>query len=76
MRAMEPDRGLDSPADLKMLERLLFYGLVAVVIVGVLAVLITGQWLVLLGVLASYAAVAAIQWVAVNRRMSGERDPR
>ena len=73
---MAPDPGLDSPADLKMLERLLFYGLAAVVILGAVAVAVTGEWLVLLGVLGAYAVIAAIQWVAVHRRMTGRRDPR
>jgi membrane protein implicated in regulation of membrane protease activity len=73
---MDPDRGLDSPADLKILERLLFYGLAAVVIAGLIAVLVTGEWIVLLGVLVAYGVIAAIQWVAVQRRMSGRRDPR
>ena len=73
---MEPDRRLDSPADLKMLERLLFSGLAAIVIIGVIAALVTGEWVVLLGVLLAYGVIAAIQWVAVNRRMAGRRDPR
>ncbi len=72
---MEPDRGLDSPADLHVLERLLFFGLVAAVIVGVVALLLTGSWTVLLVVLVAYAVVAAIQWIAVHRRMRGRRDP-
>lgn len=72
---MEPDRGLDSPADLKVLERLLFYGLAAVVIVGVIVVVVTGEWIVLLGVLVAYGLIAAIQWLAVHHRMRGRRDP-
>lgn len=73
---MAPDRGLDSPADLKMLERLLFFGLAAAVIIGLVTLVATGSWLVLLVVVAAYAAIAAIQWVAVHRRMRGRRDPR
>ena len=72
---MEPDRGLDSPADLHVLERLLFYGLAATIIVGVVAVVVTGNWSVLLLVIAAYAIIAGIQWVAVHRRMRGRRDP-
>ena len=71
-----PDHGLDSPADLKMLERLLFYGLAAAVIIGVVALLATGSWSVLFVVVAAYAVIAAIQWIAVHRRMRGRRDPR
>jgi membrane protein implicated in regulation of membrane protease activity len=73
---MAPDRGLDSPADLKMLERLLFFGLAAAVIIGVVTLVATGSWLVLLLVVAAYGVIAAIQWVAVHRRMRGRRDPR
>ncbi len=73
---MEPDHGLDSPADLRMLERLLFYGLAVAVIVGVVALLATGSWIVLALVMAAYAAIAGIQWLAVHRRMRGRRDPR
>ena len=73
---MEPDHGLDSPADLRMLERLLFYGLVVADIVGVVALLATGSWKVLALVVAAYAVVAGIQWLAVHRRMGGRRDPR
>jgi membrane protein implicated in regulation of membrane protease activity len=71
-----PDHGLDSPADLHMLERLLFFGLVAAIIVGVVVVVFTGRWSVLLLVVAAYAVIAGIQWVAVHRRMRGSRDPR
>ena len=70
-----PDSGLDSPADLHLLERLLFFGLVAAIIVGVVALVFTGEWLVLLLVVAAYAVIAGIQWVAVHRRMRGNRDP-
>jgi membrane protein implicated in regulation of membrane protease activity len=73
---MAPDHGLDSPADLHVLERLLFYGLACAVIVGVVALIVTGSWLVLLFVVVAYAAIAAIQWNAVHRRMRGSRDPR
>jgi len=73
---MEPDHGLDSPADLHVLERLLFYGLAAAVIVGVIALLVTGSWLVLVVVVVAYALIATIQWIAVHRRMRGSRDPR
>ena len=73
---MEPDRGLDSPADLRMLERMLFYGLAAAVIVGVVALLATGSWIMLVLVFVAYALIAGIQWVAVHRRMRGSRDPR
>ena len=72
----EPDRGLDSPADLRLLERLLFFGLAAAIIVGVVALVLTGEWSVLLLVVAAYAVIAGIQWVAVHRRMRGSRDPR
>jgi membrane protein implicated in regulation of membrane protease activity len=72
----EPDRGLDSPADLRLLERLLFFGLAAAIIVGVVALLVTGEWSVLLVVVVAYAVIAGIQWVAVHRRMRGNRDPR
>ena len=37
---------------------------------------LTRNYLVLLGVLGAYAVIAAIQWVAVHRRMAGRRDPR
>ncbi len=73
---MAPDRGLDSPADLKMLERLLFFGLAAAVIIGLVTLVATGSWVVLLVVVAAYGVIAAIQWVAVHRRMHGRRDPR
>lgn len=73
---MAPDRGLDSPADLHVLERLLFYGLAAAVIIGVVALLTTGSWLVLLLVVAAYVVIAVVQWVAVHHRMKGRRDPR
>ena len=73
---MEPDHGLDSPADLHVLERLLFYGLAAAVIVGVIALLLTGSWFVLAVVVVAYAVIATIQWIAVHRRMRGRRDPR
>ena len=72
---MDPDRGLDTPADLRVFERLLFYGLATAVIVGVVAYLATREWSVLLLVIAAYALVAVIQWVAVHRRMRGRRDP-
>ncbi len=71
-----PDSGLDSPADLRLLERLLFVGLVAAIIVGVVALVFTGELRVLLIVVAAYAVIAGIQWAAVHRRMRGNRDPR
>jgi membrane protein implicated in regulation of membrane protease activity len=74
-RHSEPDRGLDSPADLRLLERLLFFGLAAAIIVGVVAVVVTGQWAVLALVVVAYAVIAGIQWLAVHRRMRGSRDP-
>lgn len=70
-----PDHGLDSPADLHLLERLLFFGLAALIIVGVVATIFTGEWRVLLLVVAAYALIAGVQWVAVNRRMRDNRDP-
>jgi membrane protein implicated in regulation of membrane protease activity len=72
----ELDRGLDSPADLRLLERLLFFGLAAAIIVGVVALVFTGEWSVLLIVVAAYVVIAGIQWVAVHHRMRGDRDPR
>ena len=59
-----------------MLERMLFYGLAAAVIVGVVALLATGSWIMLVLVFVAYALIAGIQWVAVHRRMRGSRDPR
>ena len=52
------------------------FGLVAAIIVGVVALVFTGEWRVLLIVVAAYAVIAGIQWAAVHRRMRGNRDPR
>lgn len=72
----EADRGLDSIADLRVLGRLLFYGLVVAIIIGAIVAAFTRHWFVLLIVVGAYAAIAIIQWLAVSHRMSGGRDPR
>lgn len=73
---MERDRGLDSIADLCALTRLLFYGLVAAIIVGVVVTVIAREWLALVVLVAAYATIATIQWIAVHHRLQGKRDPR
>ena len=69
------DRGLDSIADLRALMRLLFFGLVAVVIVGTVVTILARRWLVLLLLVGAYAVIATIQWVAVRHRLAGKRNP-
>ena len=69
------DRGLDSIADLHALMRLLFFGLVAVVIVGTIITILAHKWSVLLLLLGAYAVIATVQWVAVRHRLAGKRNP-
>lgn len=63
------DSGLDSPADLKMLTRLMTAGALAVIGVGVVAVIIGGHWYLLLLVVVPYIAIAATQWYVASRRV-------
>ena len=70
------DRGLDSIADLRALTRLLFFGLVGVLIIGTVVMILARKWSVLLLLIGAYAVIAAIQWVAVHHRLAGKRDPR
>ena len=70
------DRGLDSIADLRALTRLLFFGLVGVLIIGTVVMILARKWLVLLLLIGAYAVIAVIQWVAVHHRLAGKRDPR
>ena len=72
----EADRGLDSIADLRVLGRLFFYGLVVAVVIGAIVATFTRHWFVLLIVVGAYAAIGIIQWLAVSHRMNGGRDPR
>jgi membrane protein implicated in regulation of membrane protease activity len=68
--------GLDSIADLRALERLLFYGLVVAIIVGAIVLAVARAWLAFFVLVAAYALIASIQWIAVHRRLRGKRDPR
>jgi membrane protein implicated in regulation of membrane protease activity len=70
---MEPDAGLDSVADLSMLTRMLLAGLVAMVVVGVVAFIISGEWIVVLLIVGAYAAIAGTQWVAAAKRVQRTR---
>ncbi len=70
------DRGLDSIADLRAFTRLLFYGLVLALIVGAIVLIAAREWLAFVVLVAAYAAIASIQWIAVHRRLRGHRDPR
>jgi Flp pilus assembly protein TadB len=66
---MESDAGLDSAADLSMLTRLIVAGLAAAVVIGIVAFLISGDWVVVVLVVGAYTAIAATQWVAAARRV-------
>ena len=66
--AEHDDIGLDSRADLHMLTRLLLWGLVAAVIVGFVAMLVTGNWALVGAMLACYLVIAATQYYAAYRR--------
>ncbi len=70
------DRGLDSIADLRAFTRLLFFGLVGVVIIGAVVTILARKWFVLLLLVGAYVVIAVIQWVAVHHRLAGKRDPR
>jgi len=70
------DRGLDSIADLQALTRLLFFGLVGVLVIGTIVMVLARKWWVLLLLIGAYAVIAVIQWVAVHHRLAGKRDPR
>ena len=70
------DRGLDSIADLRALTRLLFFGLVGVVIIGAVVTILARKWFVLFLLVGAYVVIAVIQWVAVHHRLAGKRDPR
>ena len=70
------DRGLDSIADLRALTRLLFYGLVVAVIVGLVVTIVAREWLAFVVLVAAYGVIAAIEWIAVRHRIQGKRDPR
>ena len=70
------DRGLDSIADLRAFTRLLFFGLVGVVIIGAVVTILARKWFVLLLLVGAYGVIAVIQWVAVHHRLAGKRDPR
>ena len=70
------DRGLDSIADLRAFTRLLFFGLVGVLIVGTVVMILARKWSVLLLLVGAYAVIAVIQWVAVRHRLAGKRNPR
>ncbi len=67
------DPGLTSRADLRALTRLLMWGLVAGVVVGIVAVGLGGNLATVLLVVVTYAAVAATQWVAAFRRARERR---
>jgi hypothetical protein len=69
------DRGLDSIADLRALTRLLFFGLVAIVIIGAVITILAHKWTVLLLLIGAYAVIATIQWIAVRHRLAGRRNP-
>ena len=69
------DRGLDSIADLRALTRLLFFGLVAIVIIGAVITILAHKWSVLLLLIGAYAVIATIQWIAVRHRLAGRRNP-
>lgn len=71
----QPDRGLDSSADLKILTRLLTAGLVAAVIVGFVALVLSGNWVLLVVIVAPYAVIAAFQWAAAFRRARETSQP-
>jgi hypothetical protein len=75
-RSAQGDRGLDSIADLRVLTRLLFFGLAGVVIIGAIATILAREWILLLVLVGAYVVIAAIQWVAVRHRLAGKRDPR
>ena len=70
------DRGLDSIADLRAFTRLLFFGLVGVLIVGTVVMILARKWSILLLLVGAYAVIAVIQWVAVRHRLAGKRNPR
>ena len=70
------DPGLNSIADLKALTRLLFYGLVAAVIIGAVVAALAHEWLALVILVAAYLVIAIVQWVAVSHRLQGKRDPK
>lgn len=60
---------MDSTADLKMLTRLLTVGAVAVLAVGVVAVMVGGRWYLLFLVVVPYLAIAVTQWYVAARRV-------
>jgi hypothetical protein len=62
------DQGLNSAADLKMLERVLIAGLVAVIITGFVAFIFTGNWWLLLLTIGPYALIAGSQWAFAAQR--------
>ncbi|MGI9602403.1 MAG: hypothetical protein ACR2QE_10990 [Acidimicrobiales bacterium] len=62
------DEGLDSPADLRMFTRFLLWGLAAAVIVAFVALLVTGNWALVGGMLVCYLIIAASQYYAAHRR--------
>ncbi len=62
------DRGIDSTADIRILTRLLFAGLVALVITAFVLFLITRNWIYVVLLIVPYAIVSATQWYAAHRR--------
>jgi len=64
----ERDIGLDSTADLHILTRILLWGLAAAVIVAFVAMLVSGNWTVVGGMLACYIVIAGTQYYAAYRR--------
>ena len=59
---------MDSKADLHIFTRFTLFSLVAVVIVGFVAALLTGEWLFAGLMLGAYLVVTALQWYAAYRR--------
>lgn len=65
---MYEDRGLDSTADIRIFTRLLFAGLVALVLSAFVLFIITRNWIYVLLLIVPYAIVAGTQWYAAARR--------
>ncbi len=65
---MYEDRGLDSTADIRILTRLFFAGLVALVITSFVLFLLTRNWIYVALLIVPYAIVSATQWYAADRR--------
>ncbi len=65
----QPDPGLDSVADVRVLTRLLLWGLVAVLIAAFVALLVSGRWAWAVLIVVPYVVVSVVQWrVAIARQ--------